>query len=603
MGSQMKPSIQFNLKARLYALTLLSLIPALLLIFFGVVEQRNSATAKILTHAYHLAKTAAIREEHLLQYVRQDLSGIADFYSLIGDAADPNKMELFLTRMMARSPGYLNIGVVQPDGKHFISAKTLPADTDFSERNWFKRTMASKDLSLGNYHFEQAGEVPVVVTAEPVVGPSMKVTAVVFAELNLAWLNHSLFEEGLELPAGSTLTQFDPSGSVLSFDTESQTWLTTDPMAPEVVQTIREQGRGVVEGTGPDGVARIYAFAKLSGPLQERRLYFALAIPRIKAFAEANRILIRNLGLLGIMSLLVLVTVRFVGELFVLKRINAMLHAAHRLKGGDLSARIGILGGKDELSRLAKVFDEMAATIEQRMQKEKETKERIRRSRQRLRQLAAHLQDIREKERTRIAREIHDHFGQSLSVLKMDLSWLKKRIPEIQSDLHEKLASMAAIIDATLHIVHEVCAELRPVILDDFGLGAAIEWQAQEFGKRSGIACEVFADTGEIDLNKDQATAMFRIFQETLTNIVRHAQATQVAVRLAKENDQVVLSVEDNGRGISDDEIENSNSFGLIGIRERLYPWNGEVRFIGFAGKGTLVIVKIPHNNGRPKRG
>jgi signal transduction histidine kinase len=590
----MKAIIHLSLKARLYILALLSLVPALLLILYGAVEQRNSAAVNILKDAYNLAQTAAIQEAHLLQSVHQDLRVIADFYALGGNASDPARTKTFLTAIRVRSPRYANIGVVQSDGRLFTSAAALPADADFSQRNWFKRTLASKGFSLGDYHVEQADRGPVVVIAEPVMGPSRNVSAVLFAELDVVWLNRSLFGTDLKLPVGATFSQIDPSGSVLSFDAKNQAWSTADELDQTTVRTILAKERGVVQATDAAGMAHIYAFAELAGPLKDHRLYFVLALPRQRAFAEANRILIRNLLLLGIVTILVVLTVRFVGELFVLKRVNAMLEATRRLKGGDLRVRIGSLGGKDELSRLAEVFDDMAATIEQRMQEEKETKERIRRSREQLRQLAAHLQDIREEERTRIAREIHDHFGQSLSVLKMDLAWLKKRLAERQTDLHEKLTSMAAVIDATLRMVHEVCAELRPVILDDFGLAAAIEWQAEEFRNRTGIDCDVTVETEETDLHKDQATAMFRIFQETLTNIVRHARATRVRVRLAEEAGRIVLAVEDNGRGITPAEIENSKSFGLIGIRERLYPWNGDVRFIGAPGKGTRVVVNIP---------
>jgi len=176
----------------------------------------------------------------------------------------------------------------------------------------------------------------------------------------------------------------------------------------------------------------------------------------------------------------------------------------------------------------------------------------------------------------------------------MDLSWLKKRLAAEPPDLHDKLGAMASVIDSTLQMVHAVCAELRPVILDDFGLAAAIEWQAEEFRGHTGIECEVHLPDAEIDLNKDQSTAMFRIFQEALTNVVRHAQATRVTVRLEREDRRVVLVVEDNGRGIMPEEIESNRSFGLIGIRERLYPWSGEVRFVGYPGKGTRVEVSIP---------
>jgi signal transduction histidine kinase len=135
---------------------------------------------------------------------------------------------------------------------------------------------------------------------------------------------------------------------------------------------------------------------------------------------------------------------------------------------------------------------------------------------------------------------------------------------------------------------------LRPVILDDFGLAAAIEWQVEEFRKRVGIACRMEPTGFEPDLPKDQATALFRIFQETLTNIIRHARADDVVVRLAAGDGDLILQIQDNGRGITETEIDDPTSFGLIGIRERLYPWNGHVSFEGRPGRGTRVTIRLP---------
>jgi signal transduction histidine kinase len=154
---------------------------------------------------------------------------------------------------------------------------------------------------------------------------------------------------------------------------------------------------------------------------------------------------------------------------------------------------------------------------------------------------------------------------------------------------------MFKVIDASLQTLHTVSSELRPVILDDFGLESAIEWQAEEFQNRTGVKCRVDSSIANLDLTKEQSTAVFRIFQETLTNIMRHSGATEVDVRLEMNKDTLILEVADNGRGITEAEIDNSQSFGLLGIRERLYPWNGQVDFIGHPNKGTRVIVRVPN--------
>jgi PAS domain S-box-containing protein len=215
-------------------------------------------------------------------------------------------------------------------------------------------------------------------------------------------------------------------------------------------------------------------------------------------------------------------------------------------------------------------------------------------SREQLRNLAAHLQSIREEERASVAREIHDELGQALTALKMDLSWLDKKLPEEQSNLLKKTKSMSQLIDSTIQTVQRLSAELRPGLLDDIGLLAAMEWQAEEFQKRTGIACELSLGSQEIDLDQERSTAIFRIFQETLTNISRHASATKAIVNLAKKGAQLELTIKDNGKGITREEISDPKSLGLIGIQERVHFLGGDIDIKGVRNKGTTVTVSIP---------
>ena len=207
---------------------------------------------------------------------------------------------------------------------------------------------------------------------------------------------------------------------------------------------------------------------------------------------------------------------------------------------------------------------------------------------------SSYLQEAREKERTAIAREIHDELGQALTALKIDLSWLKKRLPKNQKTLLEKQASMSELVEATIQTVKKISTELRPGILDHLGLTAAIEWQAEEFQKRTGIPCGVSIMHEEIVPDKDRSTTIFRIFQETLTNITRHAKATKVSVRLEKENNSLILEVSDNGKGITEKQLSDSKSLGLMGMRERAAYWGGHVNMKGVRNGGTTVIVHIP---------
>jgi len=220
--------------------------------------------------------------------------------------------------------------------------------------------------------------------------------------------------------------------------------------------------------------------------------------------------------------------------------------------------------------------------------------EKLRRSLEQLRALSVYLQYVREDERIRISRQVHDELGQALTGLKMDLYWLANRLPKKFRSVHEKTRAMSTHIDETIQTVRRIATELRPGILDDLGLVAAIEWQAQEFQKRTGIECVVTSDLKETILDQDLNTAFFRIFQETLTNIIRHAQASRVEVHLQQEESTLVLEVKDNGRGISEAELNDTRSIGVLGMRERAALLQGEFQITGVPGQGTTVTVRIP---------
>lgn len=221
--------------------------------------------------------------------------------------------------------------------------------------------------------------------------------------------------------------------------------------------------------------------------------------------------------------------------------------------------------------------------------------EQLRESHEQLRALSVYLQHVREEERTRIAREVHDELGQALTSCKLDLSMMANKLPHNLAHLKEKARSLSAHIDATIHTVRRIATELRPGILDHLGLIAALEWQANEFQTRTGIKCDVLTDLHEPVLTPELATTFFRIFQETLTNIIRHAGATHVMVHLKEAAGRIILDVKDNGRGISSAEISNTRSMGLLGMKERAALLGGTFK-IGPApnGKGTLASVSIP---------
>jgi len=220
--------------------------------------------------------------------------------------------------------------------------------------------------------------------------------------------------------------------------------------------------------------------------------------------------------------------------------------------------------------------------------------ELLRSSQEQLRRLSAHLETVREEGRTRIARAIHDELGQALAALKMDLFWLHGKLGEEQQPLLKKTEAMLRITDMLTERVRSISAELRPGLLDDLGLVPALEWQVNEFQNRAGIKCQVSLDSDGIVIDGERATTFFRVLQEALTNVALHSNARIVKVSLRKKGGRMVLTVKDNGQGITQEQINDPKSFGLIGMRERAHFWGGEFKIDAVPGKGTKVIFGIP---------
>ncbi len=229
----------------------------------------------------------------------------------------------------------------------------------------------------------------------------------------------------------------------------------------------------------------------------------------------------------------------------------------------------------------------------------KRTEEILKATSEQLRAFSARLQSAREEEGTRIAREIHDELGATLTSLRWELEGIKKILsgperPLPRANLKQKLATMFGLIDAMVNIVRGIASDLRPVVLDVLGLEEAIEWQAQQFQDRTGLTVDCHLPGDDVQLSPEQSIAIFRIFQEALTNILRHAGATRVDVTIAQEAEAYVLSVKDNGRGITESEMYGQLSIGILGMRERAHLIGGEIDISGVEGEGTTVTVRLP---------
>jgi two-component system sensor histidine kinase UhpB len=225
----------------------------------------------------------------------------------------------------------------------------------------------------------------------------------------------------------------------------------------------------------------------------------------------------------------------------------------------------------------------------------KKREEKLRRSYEEIRRLASHLQDVREEERLNMSREIHDELGQQLTVIKMDIGWLKRKLALTESEpVREKLEELNLMADETIKTVRRIAADLRPGLLDELGLGAAIEWHLKEFQKRTGIKVQYNAVSEELPLSGASKTGLFRIVQESLTNVVRYAQAKNVEVRMEKDDDGLLLFIQDDGIGFDQEKIAGKKTFGFVGMRERTAMMGGSCNISSMPGKGTTITIQVP---------
>jgi PAS domain S-box-containing protein len=334
--------------------------------------------------------------------------------------------------------------------------------------------------------------------------------------------------------------------------------------AMDAIITIDEEQRIVLFNEAAGRIFRCRAEEAMGGPLERfipERLRAAHRA-HVRRFGE-TRVTTRHMGgatpgLLG---------VRADGEEFPI----------------DASISQVIVGGR-------KLYTVILRDITDRKRAEKA----LERSYQELRDLSATMNEVREAERTRIARELHDELAQWLTALKMDVSWLASRLPREHAPLLERAEKMKGVVDTTVGAVRRIAADLRPVMLDDLGLIPALEGLLHELSRRTGIVVSLQPDYGSLAPVEPVSTAIYRMVQEALTNVARHAEATEVQVSMGCEGDTLIVRVRDNGKGYDAEAAGRKKSYGVLGIRERAYTLGGSARIVRGAGGGTLVEIEIP---------
>jgi signal transduction histidine kinase len=570
-------SSQWPLRAWLIALVLAVAFPLLALLSWIFISQMRHDRTEARDTALRIAKANAEQIRILHRESSLLLARLAERPEIRNPrpgSCDP------LFAVVDFFPQYANVFLLDPEGRILCSAPPQMQDRAISAAavGWLERAAKAGTLRVGRPLILPIEGRWVSVLTRSVGSPDSPAGTLALVQLP------AIANEG-SLPPGSVVTIVDSEATVVARTRDSAEWMGRNVRDAEVTQIVLNQPEGRTEARGVDGVLRQYGFTSID-PID---WHVYVGIPTTELMEPVWQSMRRG-ALFG--SLIVLVVGIFAWRLsrIIGDPVENLSQAADRISKEGFTSTIPA-GGPREIHDLGERFNEM---VEIRAAAES----RLIESEQRLRALSDRLLGVQEDERGRIAREIHDDLGQLLTALKMDIGGLiaaadaGSRIPD---SLRSRVEST---LDRTVDSVQRIAAELRPGALDDLGLLAALESEAAVFEERTGIECELSLEVsdGGFDppLAKATEAAIYRILQEAMTNVARHADATRVEIRMRIREGSLVLEVRDDGRGISEEQVQSRDSLGLIGIRERSGILGGSVHIEGFPGRGTIVSVRIP---------
>lgn len=579
-------SLALSLRGRLVMLVCLATLPAILFAFYIANNERAAALARMEEDAHHIV--GLISREHFYQIAgaKSLLRWLADRLAEEQDNIIAVKDSTLLPALLAGYPQLANIAILTPEGDVIGSAHPLPGPLNMHEYAAIQRALSSQEIETGVYVIGPIVQRPILHLAYAIRGTQGVVRRIVFVAIDLQWL--SRLTDQVELPAEHILVIADRDGSVLASSAKpANAAIAIGTQIPELAEDQR-QGKDIVRaiiGNKP----RTFAIASMEGL---PGVMVVSGLPYDQIYRKANNVFYRMIGLLSLLTLCTVFSVMLFEEVALIRYLRALSRNLRRFGQGDFSARIAVPLGKGELQEMARTFNVMADTLAARHRD-------LREAHDRLDLLTRHLQIARESEAKRISRDLHDEAGQVLTSLKIDLAGLQKKCKQCRMEgaggnpVENDMVSMSAKIDHIVSFIRRISSELRPPVLDKMGLPAAIEKLAREVEDNSSLAVEV--EIAGMDQSVDWlvSTALYRIVQEALTNVKRHAQASLVSIDLHTDDGNIVLTIRDDGKGI-DRNDNKREALGIIGMRERAHLVEGSFSIEDAPGKGTLITVRIP---------
>ncbi len=603
-----------SVRSQVVALVIVALTPAFLLMVLTAGQQRAALVERTSDQNVELARAISASQGELIESARILLTTIADTPAIQEHRRD--ECNAMAQRIIQAATAYVALAAADPDGMSWCRYPQPDAVSDGSKNEYFVRALETRAFAIGGFQIGQVTRRRVLTVAAPVLDAQGKVISMLALGLDVDELNRRI--DGLGLAPDYSVLLVDRDGTlIIDWPKEADTVGEQVPAGAfrDALLTEHTGAHPPQALIGPDGVERLYAFRSVDHT-PDQDLTIAVGIELGAALRPVDQAIWLSF-VLGV-SLLLLggVSAWWFGDRRLAWPIRSLAQAARQIQSGRLDSRAQATGQASEIAGLVADFNAMADTletqaadlmtanqtlerrVESRTQQLKASFDELRRSREQLRRLSGRQRQMLEEEQTRISREVHDQLGQSLTGAKMDLALIERRLrghatePAVAEAI-DVARALTELMDETIQVARAIARRLRPSLLDDLGLAAAIEWMARDVAGRSGLNVTMNADEGIARLPEQLGTATYRIAQEAVTNIVRHARAHTVAIDLRREGDGLRLTITDDGIGLPQDDAATT-SLGLLGMRERAEEMGGTIVWEPGAAGGTRVNLLVP---------
>ena len=575
-----------SIRLQLLLLLLLVMVPSIGIIIDSAIYKRSEIIKHTHADLSQLADFMAYNQQNIVFSTQQMGSELAKIPEV------KNHKALLLPKILAdrlKMNPYCS-GIVVSDRHGNVSA-SFPRQTklrSIANKRSFKNAKASGLFSSGEYTSENVADSTLFSFSYPLTKTDGTFDGVI--DIEISRNVYQIIHQNKVFQTNFNFIIVDNNGVILYSHLYPNIVGKRDRSDNFAVMQNGYESGNFFKGEGNDGILRLLCFRKARLEHEIAPYMFIRVSKKYEKLLEnENRELLLNTLTLGAVAITAFFLVGLIGHRSITERVKALETAALRLADGDLNTRVStdIAGG--ELGRLAGVFNQMAEQLEER--------DRIHETLlAKLQALNQSFEDVREEERRNVARELHDQMGQALTGFNLDLNWLVAQLDkETALKLDSHIIGMNIAVENMIAIVQNICARLSPPLLENLGLAAAIGHHLADLQRKSDISCHLMLDEGTDNyLGKEESMAMFRILQEALTNVIRHANADEVAISLCLGTKCVVLEIADNGKGITDIEISSPNAFGMLGMKERAVKCSGVLVVSNNPGGGTIVRLEVP---------